>query len=206
MCKLIIGFVLCNNYVNLSKLFSYVNTSLMTIHNNVARLCFFVRHINVDLGKGLSYIENKMLLLHVLSVLVLCNRLSHSYMPFNRPCYWITCNGYEWRNDWSPTSIPQGRCIQQKRSVHYSHTTHKGNFVCPPSNPCFPQTQQRTTCKYDPLYLNYITVKFRGGSVAYWSTRRIRESGSRQLVKPNRVKPTENVCSTYILPNVRNQI
>ena len=86
-----------------------------------------------------------MALLQVSSLLVLSSSLGNALTM----CMWVTCNGYEWRDDWSP-GIIQGRCVIQYRSAHFSYTIHHGHggMFCLPSIPCFPKKQHRTMCKY----------------------------------------------------------
>lgn len=91
--------------------------------------------------------------LKVLVVLVLGNSLTHAFFKkitrvIRRPCSWKVCKGHEWKNDWSPTSIPQGKCITQNRKAHHSYTELKGNLICPPTVPCANLDQKRSICKY----------------------------------------------------------
>ena len=93
----------------------------------------------------------------VLSLVILASGLSNAYMPY-RPCSWSVCKGSEWKNDWSPSNIPQGQCVTQQRTSHGLYETHHGSFFCPPPQICFPQWQHRTTCEliyfYHNIFLN----------------------------------------------------
>ena len=95
--------------------------------------------------------------LKVLVLLVLGNSLTHAFFRkitrvVRRPCSWKVCKGHEWKNDWSPTSIPQGKCITQNRKAHHSYTELKGNLICPPTVPCANLDQKRSICKYFTVY------------------------------------------------------
>ncbi|XP_027046383.1 sushi, von Willebrand factor type A, EGF and pentraxin domain-containing protein 1-like isoform X1 [Pocillopora damicornis] len=95
--------------------------------------------------------------LKVLVVLVLGNSLTHAFFRkitrvIRRPCSWKVCKGHEWKNDWSPTSIPQGKCITQNRKAHHSYTELKGNLICPPTVPCANLDQKRSICSCKNAY------------------------------------------------------
>ena len=121
---------------------------VLIYHENFATLHFIVHHpAIISLSWDRNLFESAMSYLQALSLIFLGNSLAIAYMP-TWPCSWKTCNGYEWRNDWSPSNIPPGDCITQKRSAHYSYTTHHGSFYCPPTIPCFPLSQKRTKCKW----------------------------------------------------------
>ena len=84
-----------------------------------------------------------MVLLQVFVFLVLGNGLSNAWTL--KKCKYKVCNGYEWKDDWSP-GISKGQCVQQIRSGHPKYKT-KTAIVCVPI-PCFPKIQSRTMCKY----------------------------------------------------------
>ena len=88
-----------------------------------------------------------MILLQVLVFLVLGNGLSNAWI---KKCKYKVCDGYEWKDDWSP-SISKGQCVQQIRTGHPKYKT-KTAVVCIPI-PCFPSIQTRTKCKYCMIFL-----------------------------------------------------
>ena len=137
--------VFCVSWVNSETL----NCPYVLIyHEDFATLHFIVHHpAIISLSWDWNLFKSAMSYLQALSLIFLGNSLAIAYMP-TRPCSWKTCNGYEWRNDWSPSNIPPGDCITQKRSAHYSYTTHHGSFYCPPTIPCFHLSQKRTKCKW----------------------------------------------------------
>jgi len=66
------------------------------------------------------------------------------------------CDGYEWKNNWSP-SIPREQCVKQIRFGIPKYKTKTASF-CLPTIPCAPNIQARTKCKYG-------IVSFRTGIV-----------------------------------------
>lgn len=100
--------VFCVSWVNSETL----NCPCVLIyHENFATLHFIVRHpAIISLSWDRNLFESAMSYLQALSLIFLGNSLAIAYMP-TRPCSWKICNGYEWRNDWSPSNIPPGDCI-----------------------------------------------------------------------------------------------
>lgn len=90
-----------------------------------------------------GYFVRKMALLQVLVFLVLGIGLSNGWI---RKCKYKVCSGYEWKDDWSPSSPPKGQCVVQVRFGHHKYTT-KTAVVCLPTIPCVPNIQAKKMCK-----------------------------------------------------------
>ncbi|XP_020898704.1 sushi, von Willebrand factor type A, EGF and pentraxin domain-containing protein 1 isoform X2 [Exaiptasia diaphana] len=66
-------------------------------------------------------------------------------------CSWTTCR-HEWRNDWSPRSSPQGRCVEQWRRAHIITHRHNGKGRCPSSQHCGHASQRQRLCSCKNTY------------------------------------------------------
>jgi len=92
----------------------------------------------------------------VLLVCLAIVQLFHSALSCPPSCSWTTCR-HQWRNDWSPSNPPQGRCIEQGRRAHHIYSRHNGKGRCPASQNCSPASQRRRLCKLQ--YRCRVTVK-----------------------------------------------
>ena len=74
--------------------------------------------------------RNIMTFLHVLSLLVIGFTITFGTVilpgkPAPLICFWKECDGYEWRNDWTP-GIPSGSCVNQHRNGHHVYVDRQG--------------------------------------------------------------------------------
>ena len=71
-------------------------------------------------------------------------------------CIWKGCDGYEWRNEWTP-GIPSGSCVNQQRQRHpvYVDRQYSWRKWCPSPIYCLPTEQQRKKSTR-PVYISML--------------------------------------------------
>ena len=101
-------------------------------------------------SRGKRYI---MTFLYVLSLLIIGFTITFGtvilpWKPAPLISFWKECDGYEWRNDWTP-GIPLGSCVNQHRNGHHVYVDRQGPWRkwCPSPIYCLPTEQHRKKCK-----------------------------------------------------------
>ncbi|XP_068703053.1 sushi, von Willebrand factor type A, EGF and pentraxin domain-containing protein 1-like isoform X2 [Montipora foliosa] len=71
-----------------------------------------------------------------------------------KKCTFKYCRGIEWKDDWNPSQISQGKCVKQTRKSHglYSTQTIQIPGNCPSTVSCPSNTETRTMCSCKNAY------------------------------------------------------